>query len=360
MALEFGEPRWKKVKEDSKLWWAGKLKRPLIHVVVRDAPSDRPEPAIPSLAKDRTAYDLSITPEMMIDRLDYDLSRCRWLGDAFPSMWVDFGPGVMAAFMGAAAKPDNGTVWFHPDEPQTITELQFNYDAKNTWLNRIKEICRVGMDRWGSSVLMGMTDLGGNLDVLSTFLPSEALLLDLYDHPADVKRLTWREHELWWKYFDEINSVLRPANPGYSCWTLMFSEDPYYMLQCDFAYMLGPEMFQEFVLPELAASCRRLSNAFYHLDGVGQLKHLDALLSIPELKGIQWIPGAGKPGAHEWPEVLRKVREAGKLLQLGGTPDTIDCVARELGSLEGTVFLCTAKMNDVDQYEQCLRKYGAV
>ena len=51
--------------------------------------------------------------------------------------------------------------------------------------------------------------------------------------------------------------------------------------------MLGPEHFEEFVKPEIVASCNRLGNSFYHLDGVGQIRHLDSLLAIAELKGIQ-------------------------------------------------------------------------
>jgi len=41
-----------------------------------------------------------------------------------------------------------------------------------------------------------MTDLGGNLDILSTFRPGTDLLLDLYDHPEDVKRLTGEAHTM--------------------------------------------------------------------------------------------------------------------------------------------------------------------
>jgi hypothetical protein len=90
-----------------------------------------------------------------------------------------------------------------------------------------------------------MTDLGGNLDILASFRPSDALLLDLYDHPEDIKRLTWQAHEAWWRYFNELNAVLRPPNPGYTAWTPIFSESPYYMLQCDFCYMIGPDMFDD-------------------------------------------------------------------------------------------------------------------
>ena len=31
----------------------------------------------------------------------------------------------------------------------------------------------------------------------------------------------------------------------------IYSEKPYYPLQCDFSAMISPDMFEEFVLPEL-------------------------------------------------------------------------------------------------------------
>jgi hypothetical protein len=102
-----------------------------------------------------------------------------------------------------------------------------------------------------------MTDLGGAVDVLSTFRPSEKLLLDLYDCPDFVEELTWLIHGYWWQSFEEIDAVLTQANPGWTAWTPIYSSEPYYMLQCDFSYMIGPEMFDRFVKPELEASCRR-------------------------------------------------------------------------------------------------------
>ncbi|GAG04559.1 unnamed protein product, partial [marine sediment metagenome] len=56
--------------------------------------------------------------------------------------------------------------------------------------------------------------------------------------------------------------------------------------------------------------------AIYHLDGPKQLIHLDDLLSIPSLTGIQWVPGAGAlPSIDEkWMPVYNKIQAAGKLL----------------------------------------------
>jgi 5-methyltetrahydrofolate--homocysteine methyltransferase len=53
-------------------------------------------------------------------------------------------------------------------------------------------------------------------------------------------------------------------------------------------------------------------NVFYHLDGKGELPHLDQLLAIEELAGVQWVPGEGSPPLQEWPEVLNKIADSDK------------------------------------------------
>lgn len=358
-ALQFDPHRWEKVRRDAELWWAGKLKRPLILANVEGCPTDT-QPPIPQYRHGLTPYDLSITPAKFIEQMDYNLSRTRWLGDAFPVAWPDFGPGVLAAFIGGQPMPADGTVWFHASHPTPIAELQFRFDGGNPWARRIADVYRAGIERWQGDVLMAMTDLGGNLDIVSTFRPSEMLPLDLLDSPADVKRLLWQAHDCWWQCFEHFNSLLQPINPGYSAWTPLYSRMPYYILQCDFAYMISPDMFQEFVLPELEASSRRLGNTFYHLDGVGQLAHLDSLLKIESLKGIQWIPGAGKPGPEHWPEVHRKIRAAGKLSQFFGPPGALDKLVEQLGSAEGIAMCTSVQPTEQDDLQEWLRRYDAV
>ena len=190
--------------------------------------------------------------------------------------------------LGAQLDNSSGQVWFWPPEDLPIQEIHLEYDPENFWLKRIKDICAEGMERWQGQVLVGMTDLGGNLDIPATFRTTEKLLMDLIDHPEEVERLTWEAHECWHKAYAAINEVLQPVNPGYSDWSGIYSDRPSYMLQCDFSYMISPKMFGRFVLPELQATCKRLSRSFYHLDGIGQIPHLDQILSIPELDGVQY------------------------------------------------------------------------
>lgn len=325
MSIAFTKSDWERTKENAEKWWNGELGRPLVQIVVGGNDPGRPEPSTPNYGF-TSHYGLDTPTAAIIDRWDYNLSCWKYLGDAFPLVNPNFGPGIVAGFMGADVINGNETTWFHPAEDVGIADLEFRYDPENAWLKRVREVYKCAVERWDGMVQVGMTDLGGNLDILSSFRPGEKLLYDLYDYPDAVKQKTWEAHDMWWKYFEEFNSILQPANPGYTAWAPILSSSPYYMLQCDFCYMIGPDMFDEFVKPELAASCKKLPHAFYHLDGPGQLPHLDSLLTIEELNGVQWVPGAGVPGWEAWPEVYRKIRDADKLIQIYGNLDTLAAV----------------------------------
>jgi len=334
MAIDFSPERWEKVKETYRRWWAGELRRPIVELVLTGRDPSRPQPKAPVLSQ-ATCADLTIPAEDLIDRLDYELSKKVYLGDAFPMVNMDiFGPGVAAAFLGARIDNSTGWVWFHPPADAAIGDLRFSYDPDNIWLRRIKEICAAAMLRWQGQVLMSMTDLGGPVDILSTFRPSEKLPMDLFDSPEEVKRLVGELHDLWHRFYAEINAVLQPVNPGYCAWCQIFSDQPYYMCQCDFSYMISPNMFREFVRPELDATSRRLSRCFYHLDGRGQLPHLDMILAMERVNGVQWVPGIGAPACEHWIDIYRRIFAAGKKTQLGGAPGgTVEQVCRVIGEI---------------------------
>lgn len=362
MTIDFDPQRWNKIAEDARAWWAGDLERPLMQVRLQGADAGRPEPDIPA---DRftSHYDFSISAEQIVDRWDYDLSRTKFIGDAFPNVWPNFGAGAVAAFLGASIYNTEDTTWFLAKEDLEIGEVTLEFDPEEEWFDRAKDVCRAAVDRWQGAVQVDMVDLGGTLDVLSTFRPSERLLLDLYDSPEEVERLNWRVHELWMRYFEEFNAILQPANPAYTAWTPIFSEEPYYMLQSDFSFSLGPDMFERFTKPQLVAACQGLPNAFYHLDGPGQLNHLDSLLEIDELKGVQWVPGAGVADEGGWPEVYRKIRAAGKLVQIGVSDgpqmEIFERIVDQLGSAKGLVWIHRADISEEEELSRFLEKFGA-
>jgi len=354
-AIDFSLDRWAQVKESHRLWWANELERPLIHVTLYGAPSRR-APARHHFQGFTSFYEDAVSAEDVVDSWDAQLSTCRWLGDGFPTVFPNFGPGVLAAFLGCRMENGVDTVWFHPPTPGELKDLHLALDPRNAAFLRVRDIMAAAARRWEGQVQVGMTDIGGSLDVVSSFRPSEQLLMDLYDWPEEVNRLGWEVHKVWWEAFEALVKAAQP-NSGYTTWCPVFSEDPMYILQCDFCYMIGPDMFDQFVKPELAASVKRLTNSIYHLDGPGQLAHLDSLLKIPELGCVQWVPGAGQPGMTDWPQVYRKIHAAGKKIQIYGM-EALDAVAQQIGTAKSIVAIVGAPASEEAALRERLKQYG--
>jgi len=359
----FDPSRWERIRHDANLWWAGKLNRPLIQVRLSGYEPNRPQPAIPHVDFE-SFYDLSITPEQVVDRWDYDLSCTTFMGDGFPQVWPNFGPGVLAAFLGASLSNGEHTVWYSYSQMQEdIHKLRLTYSPDNIWYKRIRDITIAACKHWNGKVQIGATDLGGTLDVLATFRGPEQLVMDLYDNPEEVKRLTWEINQAWWQYYLDFEAILKPYNPGSTSWEGTFSNYRHSIVQCDFAYMIGPQMFEEFVKPELVNAASRLNTCFYHLDGIGQLAHLDSILQIPYIQGIQWVPGVGQPDVSQWPEVYRKIRRAGKLIHIFDFQcelgfELLNVLKDQLGSLDGIVYVIIGDKSQKAQVEVLLDKFG--
>ena len=315
---------WNRLTANWEAWWRGELRRPMVHVRIEAPPGAVDAYPLHYMSM----YDFSVPAEEILAVQEEYLKRCTYLADSYPSCWLNFGPGVLAAMIGGEGHNGENTVWFTPGrwENCDAAGIRPAFDPASPWFRRIEELCRAADRLWNGKIHLGCTDLGGALDVISSLLPGERLLYALYDSPDEIKRLTREIHTAWFEAFRRINALL-PANRGYSAWDGMFSGKPFYMLQCDFCYMISPEMFAEFVLPELAESCRRLDRSFYHLDGKGELPHLPQLLSIPELGGIQWVPGAGETPYYEWIDVYRAVAGAGKRIWINIDGD-FDSAAR--------------------------------
>lgn len=323
--LQFTEKDWERIERDWTAWWEGDLDRPM--VVIGNLKVDGVDTV---LEVDSWEADAMPT-EGVLDLYQRVLENTRFWGDSFPRWWPNFGPGIMAGFLGVQVKDRPGTVWFSPNERRPIEELKPTYDRDNIWWRRVRELTSAAVERWGSAVTVAHTDLGGNLDILASLRDTQQLLLDLYDAPEEVSRLVSETNRLWLRYYDELFDIIHSTCRGTTAWAPLWSPGRYYMLQSDFCYMISPRMFERFVLPDLAACCNALDHAFYHLDGRGQIPHLDMLLSLERLRGIQWIPGDGQPPPEAWLPLLRRIREAGKLCQVYVTPGGARTIVKELG-----------------------------
>jgi hypothetical protein len=326
--INFTEEDWARIERDTMDWWEGALERPLVYLASTD-PVSAPWPY-----SYLTNYPLNMAAEQVVDLYDPFLVATRYYADAFPWWWVNFGPGIAAGFLGShvgSVHEPSETVWFSPAKPIDIQDLHFEYDPDNIWWKRVKELTAAFIERYGDMLQVSHTDLGGNLDILASFRETQGLLFDVLDAPKEVDRLVKEITGLWLRYYDELDAMIRPKCRGTSSWAPIWTTGKTYMLQSDFCYMISPEMFERFVLPDLTACCDRLTHGFYHLDGKGEIPHLDMLLSIQHLRGIQWIPGDGQPTPDQWLPLLKRIREGGKLCQVFVTPEGALRIVKNLG-----------------------------
>lgn len=344
-------------------WWEGQTDRPLIHIMRGEQPTTSAGAGIPAFQRFWNYYPHGTTVDQMIGALYHDLNQVQCLGDGFPHRIPQFGAGVLAAMLGAASRCVSGTVWFEPEIPRAIDQLTFDFDRQNPVFTMISSIyTRIGELSEHKNLQIGMTDIGGTADVLASFRPGSGLMMDFYDHEAEVIDRIWELHDLWLNVFTSYEKILSGHTPGYTCWAPILSSRPYYMLQCDLAYSIGPQMFERFILPELKETCRQLERPCYHLDGAGQLVHLDSLLSIEELKVIQWIPGEGSRPITQWPEVFRKIQAAGKKIQIfldiDADPYQLDTIADQIGSAGEICAVSTVPFHDIKAAEDLVRRFS--
>lgn len=328
----FTSDEWKKISNTWNSFWAGELKRPIITMQMQNMEAER--------KFDFKHYFPQYDPQMEInDIMNTEIehiSGTKFLGDSYPYRFVNFGPGSMATYFGSDLGFDNATVWYkHLDKE--LADIDLTIDISNHWYNRIKSIQEALTTSLGNEAVVTYSDLGGNLDILASLRGSERLLYDLYDCPDIVEKKVNEITTLWLRCFAEEHKRISKGKYGFAPWAPIYSSTKStYMLQCDFSYMISPDMFERFVMPDITECCKYVEIPFFHLDGKGELPHLDLLLSIPKLRGVQWIPGAGQPEASEWMEVLEKIRSAGKLVQIFNTLDGALKLKKEM-NLDGFI-----------------------
>ena len=82
---------------------------------------------------------------------------------------------------------------------------------------------------------------------------------------------------------------------------------------CDFSPLTSTETFHEFDFPTLQNEARHMTHNMFHVNGVGVLRHLDRILSPPQIQAIQWVQGVGDDlPPLQWLDVIKKVLAAGK------------------------------------------------
>ncbi len=333
-------------------WWEGEIiDRPLIQVT---APRKGVRPDF-SWNEWHLVHNLT-DPERVVREFEKYCEQTFFGGESFPNLWINLGPGIIGAFMGAEPKIADDTVWFETPKPWEQVFSQVKLDPDNKWWKTTQRVTSQVVEMSDGRFFVGMTDLGGNLDIAASLRGTQNLLFDLLDSPERVKQLLSNINQLWLEYFSRLNHIIERKMEGTSAWMQIWSPGKWYPLQCDFSAMISPGLFEEFVAPYLQEQCKWLDHKIYHWDGPGEIPHLEILLDIPGLDGIQWTPGDANPGvgSPEWFPLYKRIQEKHKLLVL--LDMAMGDIERVINELSPRGLLISTRCTSEDEARDLLRK----
>ena len=290
--------------------------------------------------RDNYTYKEIKAPDNLYDRwtdMEYIIKRCRegfagtyYGGEAFPQLYPNVGPDIMGAMLGCELEFGESTSWsvHNIEDWEKVSDIKL--DPQNKWYRKMLEMTQAAADDANGDYIVGITDLHPGLDAIVSLRGPENLCMDLYDYPEIIKKVNFQILDSFKTVVDDLHNIITKKQEGSTNWMGVWHPKKWYVTSCDFICMISEQMGREFAIPELTEESKWLDASIYHLDGPGALKHLDSLLDIPELNGIQWVPGAGQASATHWIPVLQKIQNAGKLIQMYVDPGEIEELCRHL------------------------------
>lgn len=149
----------------------------------------------------------------------------------------------------------------------------------------------------------------------------------------------------------EIHSIATRKSEFVSDWLGLASRGTHDIVQCDFCALISPGHFEEFCLPDMERQCAMLDTSIFHLDGPDAVRHLDMILEVKDLDAIQWIPGAGRPGAKAWLPMLRRIQKSGKSVFIHAPPQDVEEILCAL-SPRGLMIQVEGRFDTLEQAER--------
>ena len=306
---------WPETMQHFKSWWKREsFGRHLMWVTAR---RQTPAEELETVRKPETPEEFHLDVERKVSEMRNYCRTHIFMAEAFPYVDLNIGPGSLATYLGTEPVFSWDTVWYKEcaDSLDDLGNLRF--DQGNYWWKTHCAMLARAQAASGEDFLVAIPDLIENADSLSAMRGPQNLCYDFVDQPEKVEKYIHQIDDLYFKYYNAMYDIVK-GRDGSSCYTAFSIWGPgkTAKVQCDFSALMSPAQFREFILPSLEKQLGALDNSIYHLDGPDAIRHLDALMEIGRLDGLQWTAGAGQPdgGNEKWYRIYDKVKKAGKAL----------------------------------------------
>ena len=265
----------------------------------------------PALAKDLSQKWFD--PQWRAEYLDWYVAHSSLKADILPVANTQLCPGSLASIVCGVFEGGEDTIWIHP-HPDFTDEIVFNPEHPNWILH--KELLKACKAKANGHYFVGMPDLMEGLDVIAALKGTDRVLLDTVMQPEILEQQMQQINDIYFKVFDELYDIIREGDEMAFCYFSSWAPGKMSKLQSDISTMISQDDYRRFVQPFIREQCQKIDYTLYHLDGVGAMHHLPALLEIEELNAIQWTPGVGEPqgGSPKWYDLYKKILACGKSL----------------------------------------------
>ena len=262
--------------------------------------------------------------------VQYD-GQWRYLCEAFPVTYLQ--RGGVAALMGCRQVEASGTCWTYAI-PDALADLRIAVDRRHPIFQRMTaDMLAAAREVAGTGLLSFPANMGNVGDTLAMIRGYENLLADIADTPELVAEKERQITACWRELYDYFHALLQPDLPGsVTQWLPLYHPGRCTLIEADLHAMLSPRQVEAIYLPEILARVAHVDRAIFHLDGPDGARHLDLLLDIPALAGIQWEPGAGQASANRlhWLPMLKKIQQHHKCLWVACHVAEAETFLREL------------------------------
>ncbi|SFO66348.1 methylmalonyl-CoA mutase C-terminal domain-containing protein/methyltransferase cognate corrinoid proteins [Prevotella sp. tf2-5] len=312
----------------------------------------KPHADIPMPPTPRDLNQKWFDPEWRADYLDWYVAHSSLMADMLPVANTQLGPGSLAAILGGVFEGGEDTIWIHPN-PNYSDDIVFNPNHPNYLLH--KDLLKACKRKAQGHYYVGMPDLMEGLDVLAAIKGTDQVLLDTVMQPEMLEHQMQQINDIYFQVFDELYDIIREGDEMAFCYFSSWAPGKMSKLQSDISTMISVDDYRRFVQPFIREQCQKIDYTLYHLDGVGAMHHLDALLEIKELNAIQWTPGVGEPqgGSPKWYDLYKKILAHGKSIMACWV--TLDELRPLLDNIGGDGVHLEMDFHNEQEVEQAIR-----
>ena len=329
---------WDKVQKKYLEFWARENHdRPLMKLqIIKDSQEKEP------VSTHGTLRERWMDTEYILKRANWSMQNTRYFAEAFPNLSPNLGPDWFATGYGAQLEYGETTSWSgHFLTDQDVENYKgFVLNTQNVYYQKMDEILKAAVEDGKDKYMVGVTDIHPGADCLVSLRGPQNLCTDIYDYPEFIPKGTMDIFSDFKEIYNHQYEIVTKYQKGCTCWMGLWHPGKWYVPSCDFSCMVSEAQYNELIVGEIEKEVEFLDASIYHLDGPGALRHLDRILEIPGLNGVQWRYGAGQPSASHWIPVVKKIQAAGKCVEIEVQADELEVMLEEVDP-EGVCFWIT-------------------